>query len=274
METNPTPLNERAHELRELLVPFISKRVDPQDVEDVLQNVFVRIQRSLGDLRDSDKFVAWGYQVARNVIIDHTRRATVRKHEALDRVRAIAAPQDIEDNSGASELALILGHFIEMLSDPYREALQLTELDGMTQAAAARRVGLSLAGMKSRVQRGRAQLRDLLESCCDIELDTRGSIIDVDPSNPPADLPNCCSAQRVHPSRPTRVSRDMKNTRQTSNNESINTRTTEESTTGCCGGPAPAGTDACCVQDAAAKAAGESGCGCGPKVATRKSGCC
>jgi RNA polymerase sigma-70 factor, ECF subfamily len=274
MEANPTPLGDRARELRELLVPFISKRVDPQDVEDVLQNVFVRIQRSLGDLRDSDKLVPWGYQIARNVIVDHTRRATVRKHEELDRVRSIAAPQHLADDSGASELALILDHFIGRLSDPYREALQLTELDGMTQAEAAEQVGLSLPGMKSRVQRGRAQLRELLESCCDIELDTRRSIIDVDPTNPPVELPNCCSTQLVHPSRPTRVSRDMRNTQQTSNNESINTKTTDESATGCCGGPAPAGTDACCIQDAAAKAAGESGCGCGPKVATRKSGCC
>ena len=162
METNPTPLGARARELRQLLVPFISKRVDPQDVDDVLQNVFVRIQRGLGDLRDGEKLVAWGYQIARNAIVDHTRRATVRKHEALDRAHSLAAPGDDEDNSSAGELARILGHFIGMLPDPYREALQLTEIDGLTQAEAAEQVGLSLPGMKSRVQRGRAQLRELL----------------------------------------------------------------------------------------------------------------
>lgn len=197
MDHDPTPLGARAHELRALLIPFISKRVDPQDVDDVLQNVFVRIQRGLADLREGDKLVAWGYQIARNAIVDHARRKAVRKHEALDLVRSVAAPQDAEDDSGVGELALILGHFIAMLADPYREALQLTELDGMTQAEAARRVGLSLPGMKSRVQRARSQLRELLEGCCDIELDTRGSIIDVEPSNPPADLPNCCARKRA-----------------------------------------------------------------------------
>ena len=186
-------LSARAHELRALLVPFISKRVDSQDVDDVLQNVFVRIQRGLGELRESDKVVAWSYQIARNVIVDHTRRRSVRKHEPLDRLRSVAAPHEENDDSGATELALILGHFIAILSDPYREALQLTELRGMTQAEAAQRVGLSVPGMKSRVQRARAQLRELLEGCCDIELDTRGSIIDVDPNNPPTDLPNCCA---------------------------------------------------------------------------------
>jgi RNA polymerase sigma-70 factor (ECF subfamily) len=197
MDHDASPLSSRAHELRALLVPFISKRVEPQDVEDVLQNVFVRIQRGLGELRESDKLVAWGYQIARNVIVDQARRATVRRHDVLDRVRSVAAPHPDEDHSGAGELALILRHFIAMLPAAYREALQMTELDGMTQAEAARRAGLSLPGMKSRVQRARAQLRELLEACCEIELDTRGSIIDVEPSNPPADLPDCCAKSCV-----------------------------------------------------------------------------
>jgi hypothetical protein len=65
----------------------------------------------------------------------------------------------------------------------------------------------------------------------------------------------------------------MTNPHLASKSETTNPQTTDEAA-GCCGGPAPAGTEACCVKDAAAKAAGESGCGCGPKVATRKSGCC
>ena len=273
MEHDPTPLGARAHELRALLVPFISKRVEPQDVEDVLQTVFVRIQRGLGDLREGDKLVAWGYQIARNVIVDHARRAAVRKHEAIELLRSVAAPQEVEDDSGAGELALILGRFIAMLPDPYREALELTELEGMTQADAAKRVGLSLPGMKSRVQRARARLRELLEGCCEIQLDTRGSIIDVEPSNPPADLPDCCARGRASLESDARL-QIMTNTQQASKTESTNTKTTEDSASGCCGGPAPAGTDACCIKDAAAKEAGASGCGCGPKAASPKKSCC
>jgi RNA polymerase sigma-70 factor, ECF subfamily len=188
-----TKLGANARELRALLVPFISKRVEPQDVDDVLQNVFVRIQRGLGDLRDTDKIVAWAYQVARNAIIDHARHKAVRRHEPLERVRSATTPEPDEE-SAARELAIIVGHFIAMLPEPYRDALRLTELEGLTQAEAARRAGLSLPGMKSRVQRARVQLRELLEACCDIELDTRGSIIDVEPRNRPAELPDCCAS--------------------------------------------------------------------------------
>jgi RNA polymerase sigma-70 factor (ECF subfamily) len=191
MTTGPT--DSPTTELRALLVPFISKRVAPQDVDDVLQTVFVRIQRGFAELRDGDKLVAWAYQIARNAIVDHARHAAVRRHEPIDHARGLATPDDDEDGGARLELARIVGHFIAMLPDPYREALQMTELDGLTQAEAARRADLSLPGMKSRVQRGRAQLRELLEACCDIEKDTRGTIIDVEPRNAPASLPNCCA---------------------------------------------------------------------------------
>ncbi|MFO0634577.1 MAG: TauD/TfdA family dioxygenase [Nannocystaceae bacterium] len=64
-----------------------------------------------------------------------------------------------------------------MLPSPYREALTLTELEGLTQREAAQMLGVSLSGMKSRVQRGRVQLRRALEGCCDIAVDARGRVI-------------------------------------------------------------------------------------------------
>ena len=186
-----------SRELRALLVPFISKRVAPQDVDDVVQTVFVRIQRGLADLRDTDKLIAWAYQIARNAIVDHARTTSARRYEPLDKVRAATLPvsEDSDEPASRAALAAIVGHFIEMLAEPYREALRQTELEGLTQAEAARRAGLSLPGMKSRVQRARAQLRELLEGCCDIELDARGAIVDVEPRNRPPSLPDCCDSR-------------------------------------------------------------------------------
>jgi RNA polymerase sigma-70 factor (ECF subfamily) len=68
-----------------------------------------------------------------------------------------------------------------MLPSPYREAVTLVELEGLTISEAAGMVGISLSGMKSRVQRGRAQLRELFERCCEIELDARGKVTDYTP---------------------------------------------------------------------------------------------
>jgi RNA polymerase sigma-70 factor (ECF subfamily) len=121
-----TPMTSTTQQLRQLLVPFISKRVDPQDVDDVLQTVFVRIQRGIVELRDGDKLVAWAYQIARNAIVDHARHVAVRRHEPIDHASALPAPDEDDDGGARLELARIVGHFIAMLPDPYREALQMT----------------------------------------------------------------------------------------------------------------------------------------------------
>jgi RNA polymerase sigma-70 factor (ECF subfamily) len=62
------------------------------------------------------------------------------------------------------------------LSADYREAIILVELEGLTHREAANRLGISVPGMKSRVQRGRQQLRKLLDECCLIELDKRRGV--------------------------------------------------------------------------------------------------
>ncbi len=76
------------------------------------------------------------------------------------------------------ELAGCLRPMIDRLDTTYREALVLVELDRLTHRAAAERLGLSLSGMKSRVQRGRRRLKRLLRECCIIELDRRHRVVD------------------------------------------------------------------------------------------------
>ena len=79
------------------------------------------------------------------------------------------------------ELTACLEPLLARLSPAHREALQLTDLDGLTQAEAGARLGLSTSAMKSRVQRARDQLRDQFVDCCDIHLDRRGGVIDYQP---------------------------------------------------------------------------------------------
>ena len=87
---------------------------------------------------------------------------------------------------------------IERLAREYREVVTLVELEGLTQNAAARQLGLSVSGMKSRVQRGRKQLKRMLDDCCEIHLDWSRSVTDYtlrDPQSnpcgcPPATMPS------------------------------------------------------------------------------------
>lgn len=165
------------HEFAAKLGRFIRARVaDPATAEDLLQDVFVKIQKRLGQLEDPAKLEGWIYLIARNAIIDHyrTRRETVEVPDTLP-----AEPD--EHNDEVEELKAAFRRMIYSLPEPYREAVVLTELNGLTQPALAARLGISLSGAKSRVQRGRAQLRRMLDECCTFEFDRRGKVIDCEP---------------------------------------------------------------------------------------------
>lgn len=177
------------------LRPFIARRVRSEaDADDVVQDVFLRMLKGLPDLRDEQRFGPWVYTIARSAIVDHQRAA------ARHRV-ATGAPEELEeppleedDRVVERELAGYIAPFIAMLPTTYREALTLTELEGLTQREAAEMLGISLSGMKSRVQRGRAQLRKALEDCCHIALDARGKVVSCEP-RPDGRLPDGCCPQ-------------------------------------------------------------------------------
>ena len=151
-------LDHRAWEsIDGLLRPFISRRVAaPEDADDILQEVLIRVHRGLPALRDEEQVAAWMYRIARNAVIDHLRRRP-REMPAIE--PEIAEAPVTEENDAADVMARALSFFIVELPSPYREAITLTELEGRTQREAAEMVGISLSGMKSRVQRGRARLR-------------------------------------------------------------------------------------------------------------------
>jgi RNA polymerase sigma-70 factor (ECF subfamily) len=67
---------------------------------------------------------------------------------------------------------------VQLLPPSYREALTLVEFDGVPQVEVASRLGISVSGMKSRVQRGRHRLASLLGECCALTLDARGLPMD------------------------------------------------------------------------------------------------
>jgi RNA polymerase sigma-70 factor (ECF subfamily) len=164
-------------ELQARLRPFIARRVsDPSAVDDVLQEVLVRMQRSLPSLREDERFGPWLYRVARSAIADHHRTQSRQPRVVASLAEPTTQPEEPESDV-TSELASYVAAFVAMLPTPYREALTLTELEGLSQKEAAAMCDVSLSGMKSRVQRGRERLRALIERCCEIALDARGRVI-------------------------------------------------------------------------------------------------
>lgn len=174
-------------QVHEGLRTFIAKRIaNAAEIDDVLQEVFLRMHQRIGGLRDPRRLLPWIYQITRHAMIDHYRASARRRKtlvgliadtEMTDTVLATSVVSDREDSGEhRSELAGCLRPMIDQLAKDYREAVRLVELEGLTQQAAAKRVGLSLSGMKSRVQRGRRQLKRMLDDCCLIQLDPRNGV--------------------------------------------------------------------------------------------------
>lgn len=153
---------------------FVSSRIkQPSDAEDVVQDIFLQIYKNLFTLRDEAQLPAWVFTIARNAIANYFRIIS-RLPEPLADDFDLPAPIETPETYGATVNALTncLEPMIEALPKTYRDAVRLTELKGVSQAAAAKQAGLSVSGMKSRVQRGRRKLREKFLECCEIELDT------------------------------------------------------------------------------------------------------
>lgn len=164
---------------------FIARRVSrPEDADDILSIVFLRMAKSLDNLRDQDRLLGWMYAITRNAITDYYRSAPHRRELPVDAVPDNPFAGDGEpdtDEAAERELALCLVPMLSGLPAEQAAAVKMVDLDTRTHAAAASEAGISVSGMKSRVQRGRAALQARLHACCQISQDRTGRVHDYQP---------------------------------------------------------------------------------------------
>jgi RNA polymerase sigma-70 factor (ECF subfamily) len=130
--------------------------------------------KEIGSLRQSDRLAAWVYQIARHEIFDFYRSRVPRPQVSVE--EAVNSDRDVGNMNHA--VGAWLSRMIGELPDTLREAVRLYEVENLPQAEIASRLEISLSGAKSRVQRGRRQLENLLRGCCQIDLDRRGNVIE------------------------------------------------------------------------------------------------
>ncbi|HTV20288.1 MAG TPA: sigma-70 family RNA polymerase sigma factor [Polyangiaceae bacterium] len=168
-------------DLERRLRPYVARRVaSPGDAEDVLQEIFVRIHRGLSALRDDESFGGWVYRIAQSCIVDAARARARSPLELRDEPPEIAVSIDEADDLEC-ELASCVALFVARLPAPYRQAVTLTELEGLGQREAAAMLGVTLPAMKSRTLRGREKVREMFEECCRISVDCRGRVTECEP---------------------------------------------------------------------------------------------
>ncbi len=164
------------------LLNFIRTRVDSDNAEDLLQDVFLKIHQNINTLRESNKFESWMFQITRNAIVDFYKK---RHKESTIPEWAIDTPTDTNDTKEVHhELSACLTPFIEQLPNKYKNAILMSDIQGKTQMDVAQIENISLPGAKSRVQRGRALLKNMFYECCQLtSINSGGSATCQDTNN-------------------------------------------------------------------------------------------
>ncbi len=161
------------HEYQSRLAAFIRSKVAEDAVDDLLQEVFMKIHLRIDSLKDDTKLESWLYQITRNAITDYYR--TKRMSEELP--EWLEQPKPEEEESIRKELSACLEPMVRELPDKYRTAIQLSEIENKTQKEVAEKEGISLSGAKSRVQRGRTILKTMLDDCCQFEVNQKNQVV-------------------------------------------------------------------------------------------------
>lgn len=168
---------------KEALKRFLQSKVSNQtDVDDILQDVLVRMLQNMSSIRDQTKIKSWLFQIANNTVIDF-----YRAKGRINQVQTNLVEEPTMTNSTLSKdskletneaLASCLIPFINAL--PKEDALLLLQIDihKVPQKQYAAQLGISYSTLKSRVQKSRLALRRLFEQCCYFHLDSRGNIYD------------------------------------------------------------------------------------------------
>ena len=134
------------------------------DAEDLTQEVFVRVFRSLSQYTPGT-FEGWLHRITTNLFLDQVRRkARIRfeglPEDAADRLasREIGPAQLLDDRTYDADVQAAL----DALPPDFRVAVVLCDIEGLTYEEISELLGVKLGTVRSRIHRGRAQLRDSL----------------------------------------------------------------------------------------------------------------
>ncbi|WPP48029.1 RNA polymerase sigma factor SigZ [Catalinimonas niigatensis] len=153
------------------LLGFINKRLkDKHQSEDVLNDVLMKIYRHCEKLPKVRNNRAWLYQITRNALYDYFRE----NQRSISLEDSQIEAEDQPEQELYQSLAPLLPTMIRMLPAKYAVPLQMSDIEEIPQQQIADKLGLSLSGAKSRIQRGREKLRALFFECLYLELDHQG----------------------------------------------------------------------------------------------------
>lgn len=178
---------------RPAIVRYLSRIVGRNEAEDLAQEVFIKVGRGLPGFRGESRVSTWIYRIATNAALDRLRTPAFRQEAAEgmpdgtsaepgedfghgERSGCGESPYPVERQVIRKEMNACIRSRIEVLPEPYRSALVMSDLAGFSNPEIARMQGVSLETAKIRLHRARARLKGDLESHCTLYHDDRNEL--------------------------------------------------------------------------------------------------
>lgn len=154
----------------ELFRFIVSKSKDPELSKEIVQDTLIKAYETRHTLKDITKLKSWLFTIARHKLIDKYRDKFI--FEVFDEQQHDHEAAEYQEAD--TQISECLASLANKLPDLYKDAVVMSDLEGNKQKVVAEKLGLSLSGTKSRVQRGRQLLKDNLFACCPLTFNSTG----------------------------------------------------------------------------------------------------
>lgn len=180
---------------RARIVRYLARLVGDSEAEDLAQEVFVKVSRSIAAFRDEAQISTWVYRIATNAALDRLRSPSFKAVEPVEDIELVSlqvGPKGptTEQQAIKEEMSACVRGMVDRLPATYRTAIVLSQMEGFKDSEIADILGVKPSAAKITLHRARKRLKKVLsENCvfyhneenelaCDRKLGTKGADVD------------------------------------------------------------------------------------------------
>lgn len=167
-------INSIWNNFRSILIKFIQSKVSDENLaKDILQDVFLKLVVAEKEGKEIRNIQAWLFQVTRNTINDHFRK--LQKSPEKEVMITDSLTESQLNGCVCDLINFVIKHY---LPETYGRPLIMSDIERIPQKDIAQELGISLSGAKSRIQRGRKMLKELILECVEVTYNRKGEVSD------------------------------------------------------------------------------------------------
>ena len=184
---NQPEFEEIYQEFQPKIRRYLSRMIADQAAEDITQEVFAKVSRSLDSFKGRSSFSTWIYRIATNAALDKLRSPSFKRSSEHTPLEDCTGAEDrnpwtrqteptVDQTLIRKEMSDCVREFVDRLPPSFRTVLILSELEGFKNREIADILEISLDNVKVRLHRARAHLKKELDGGCSFYHSEQGNL--------------------------------------------------------------------------------------------------